>query len=102
MRFSNHMEGHKAPTIARLLREEGVKVSHVGILKFLTKFEDTGSIRQIEDRIWQTVEITPETKKLVEDQMHSDVETTIYQLHKLLMSKDNGTYISLRTNLFVN
>ena len=96
------MEGHKAPTITRLLQEEGVKVSRVGISKFLTKFEETGSIGRIEDRIWETVKITPETKKLVEDQTHSDVETTVYQLHKLLMSKDNSTYISLRTNLFVN
>ena len=28
--------------------------------------------------------------------MHSDVETTIYQLHKLLTSKDSSTCISLR------
>ena len=40
------MEGHKAPTIVRLLREEGVKVSRVRISKFLTKFEETGSIGQ--------------------------------------------------------
>ena len=56
MGLSNHMEGHKAPTLARLLQEEGVKVNLVGILKFLAKFAETGSIGQIEDRIWQIVE----------------------------------------------
>ena len=52
----HHIEGHKAPTIARLHREDGVKVSHVRISKFLAKFEETGSIGWIEDRIWQVVE----------------------------------------------
>ena len=70
----HHMEGHNAPTIARLLLEEGVKVSCVGILKFLAKYEETGSIG------WRigygrTSKIMAEMKKLVEDQMHSDIET---------------------------
>ena len=43
-----------------------------------------------------------EAKKLVEDWMHSDVETTVYQLCKLLMSKDNNTCISLQGVLFIN
>ena len=56
------MEGHKAPTIARLLREEGVKISCVGISKFLTKFEETGSIgRSIGSG--RPSKITAETKK---------------------------------------
>ena len=90
------MEGHKAPTVARLLREEVVRVSCAGVSNFLAKFEETGSIGWIKDRIWQTVKITAEMKKLAEDQMHSDFDATVYQLHKLLMSKDNSTYISLR------
>ena len=95
----HHMEGHKAPTIARLLQEEGTKVSHVGISKFLAKFEETSLIGQ---RIGsgRPSKRTAETKKLVGDQTHSDVETTVYQLHKLLMSKDNS--ISLRAVLFFN
>ena len=95
------MEGQIAPTITRLLQKEGVKVSHVGIFKFLAKFEETCSIGRIKHTIWQTIEITAETKTLVEDQMHSDVETTVYQHHKLLISKYNRTYISLRTVLFL-
>ena len=91
------MEGHKAPTIARLLREEGVKVSHVGISKFLAKIEETGSIGW---SIGRPSKITAEMKKLVEDEMCSDVETTAYQFQKLPTSKDYS--ISLHTVLFVN
>ena len=75
--------GHKPPTIARLLREEGVKVSCVGIWKFLAKFQETGSIgRRIGSR--GSLKITAERKKLVEDLMQSDIEIMVYQLHKLL------------------
>ena len=93
------MEGHKAPTITRLLREQGVTVSHVGFSKFLAKFKKTGSIRQRigSGRPWK---IMAERKKLVEDQMYLNVERTVYQLHKLPMRKDNS--ISLQAVLFVN
>ena len=92
------MEGHKAPTVARLLREEGVKVSCVGISKFLAKFEETGLVgRRIGSG--RPSKITAEMKKLVEDQMREDIETMAYQLHKLLTSKDYS--ISLRTVSFV-
>ena len=76
-----------------------MKVSCVGIPKFLAKFEETGLIgRRIgSGRLSKT---TAERKKLVEDQMHSDIETTVYQLRKLLTSKDN--IISLCTILFVD
>ena len=97
----HHMEGHKAPTIARLLRGEGVKVSRVGISKFLNKFKKTDSIgRRIGSG--RPSKITAETKKLhvVEDRMYSDIETTVYQLHMLLTSKDNSIF--LRAVLFVN
>ena len=95
----HHMESYKAPTVARLLREGSVKVSHVRISKFLAKFEETGSIgRRIESG--RPSKRTAQMKKLVEDQMHSDVETTVYQLHKFLTSKDNS--ISVCTVLFVN
>ena len=36
--------GHKAPTICRFLRKEGVKTSRVGIHKFLQKYRETKSI----------------------------------------------------------
>ena len=42
----HHIEGHNAPTITRLLQEEGMNISRVGILKFVGKFEETGSLAQ--------------------------------------------------------
>ena len=101
-----YMEVHKAPITARLLWGEGVKDSRVGISKFLTKFEKTGSIgpRMGSGR---PSKLTAETKKLVEDQMHSDVETTVYQLHMLLTSKDKSifpraVYSLIENKLFSN
>ena len=40
----HYFEGHKAPTIAKLLQEEGLEASCVGISQFLIKFRETGSI----------------------------------------------------------
>ena len=39
-----YFQGYKAPTIAKLLREEKLKASRVGIAKFLKKYTETGSI----------------------------------------------------------
>ena len=36
-------KGYRAPTIMRLLREEKLDASHVGITKFLKKVKATGS-----------------------------------------------------------
>ena len=38
--------GHKAPTICRMLREEGMGVSRVGVHKFLQKYKETRSIER--------------------------------------------------------
>ena len=38
------LKGYKAPTTAKLLREEGLQCSRVGIVKFIKKFQDTGNI----------------------------------------------------------
>ena len=56
----HHMEGHNTSKISRLLREEGVKVSPVGISKFLAKFEKTGWMK---DKIWQTIKNNSRKKK---------------------------------------
>ena len=78
-----------------------MKLSRVGISKFPTtcKYEETGLIgRRI--RYGRTLKLTVEAKKLAEDQMHSDIETTVYQFHKVLTSKDNSIF--LRVVFFVN
>ena len=39
-----YFQGYKAPTISKFLREETLKVSRVGIAKFLKKYAEMGSI----------------------------------------------------------
>ena len=43
--LSLYSQGLKAPTIAKILREEGqLRCTRVGVAKFLKKFEETGSL----------------------------------------------------------
>ena len=44
VRYMYHLQGYKAPTIAKLLVEDGCKASRVGIAKFLEKYRETGCI----------------------------------------------------------
>ena len=63
---------------------------------FLKTYHATGSIsRRVGSG--RPSKITAEIKKLVEDQMKIDDETTAYQLHEML--KEKGYTISLRTIL---
>ena len=91
-----YFQGYKAPTIARLLREESLPASRRGVDKFLKKYRETGSIVR---RPWsgRPSKVTREVKRLVEQQMRLDDETTAYQLHELL--KTHGISISRRTVL---
>ena len=91
-----HQQGHKAPTIARLLSEERVSCTRVGVAYFLKKFLQTGTIsRRLGSG--RPTKVTREVKEIVEQQMRQDDETTATQLHELLVSK--GYSISLRTIL---
>ena len=91
-----YAQGHKPPTIKKLLEQEKLKCSRVGIYKFLKTYHATGSIgRRVGSG--RPSKITAEIKKLVEDQMKIDDETTAYQLHEML--KEKGYTISLRTIL---
>lgn len=40
----HYSKGHKVPTIVKLLQEEQLKASRVGVAKFIKHFEDTGMI----------------------------------------------------------
>ena len=89
-------QGHKPPTIKKLLEQEKLKCSGVGIYKFLKIYHVTGSIgRRVGSG--RPSKITAKIKKLVEDQMKIDDETTAYQLHEIL--KEKGYTISLLTIL---
>ena len=92
----HYFQGRNAPTIAKLLLEERLKASRVGIAKFLAKYRETGSVGR-KTGSGRPSKITAEVKKVVEDQMRLDDETTAYQLHQLLTRR--GYNISLRTVL---
>jgi transposase len=91
-----YFQGFKAPTISKLLREEKLKASRVGIAKFLKKYEETGSIGR-RPGSGRPTKVTAEIKVVVEEQMRKDDETTATQLHALLTIR--GYSISLRTIL---
>lgn len=91
-----NLQGFKAPTICRLLEEEGLRASRTGIAYFLKKYEQTGSIAR-RPGSGRPSKITSEIKAMVEQQMREDDETTAVQLHAML--RERGYNISLRTIL---
>lgn len=91
-----YYQGWKAPTIAKLLKQEGLSGSRRGIDKFLKRFLETGSIARQPGQ-GRPSKITTEIKEIVEAQMRLDDETTAIQLHELLISR--GYNISKRTVL---
>ena len=88
--------GHKAPTICRLLRKEGVRSSRVGIHKFLQKYRETKSIVR-RPGSGRPTKMTTEVKALVEQKMREDDETTAIQLHTILVR--SGYTMTLQTVL---
>ena len=94
--FYFHCQGYKAPTIAKLLREEKPTVTREGVHKFIKHYQDMGAISRKPGSGCPS-KITAEIKAIVDDQMIRDDETSVYQLHQLLVSK--GYNISLQTIL---
>ena len=73
----------KPPTIARCLSEEGITASRMGIHKFLRKYTTSGSIARRQGS-GRRSKLTDDIKKLVDEKMHEDDETTAMQLHQML------------------
>ena len=64
-----YAKGYKVTTIAKLLREESLLCSRVGVAKFTKKFEETGTIaRRVGSG--RPLKVTAEIRHIVEDQMH--------------------------------
>ena len=89
-------QGYNAPTIAILLRKEGMVGSRRGIGKFLKRYKKTCTIARRAGS-GRPTKITGEVKKLVEEQMRADDESTAYQLHALLTRLNYS--LNLRTVL---
>ena len=89
----HYLQGHKVPTICRLLQEEHLGASRVGIDKFLKKFRETGTIARRPGSDCPS-KVTEEIKSLVEAHVRLDDETSAMQLHRLLSS--SGYSISIQ------
>ena len=70
----------------RILREESLKVRRVGVAKFSKLYKGSSSIAR-KPGSGRPSKITAEVKKIIEEQMQLDDETTVHQLHQLLVSK---------------
>ena len=79
-------QGFKAPAITKILIEEGMSASRVGVHKFLRRFDESGCLMR-KPGSGRPTKVTMEVKTVVEEQMRQDDETSAYQLHTILTSK---------------
>ncbi len=78
-----HLSEHLRPrTIAKILEKEGIRVSRRGVLKLLSCYYKNGTIVRVPGSGRPSV-VTAEVKKIVEDQMQIDDETTASQSPQL-------------------
>ncbi len=89
-------QGYRPPTISRRLEDEGIFVSRRGVAKFVKRYLATGTIARCPGSGGKT-KITDDIKRIVEEKMRQDDETTATQLHVLLTGL--GYSLSLRTIL---
>ena len=88
---------YKPPTITKLLFErEDIVVSRQGVARFLKIYKETGAIDRCRGS-GRKAKTSAEVRRIVEEQMRSDDETTAVQLHQLLISK--GYKLSFSTIL---
>ena len=90
------LKGLKAPEIEKRMLQEGLVATRQGIHEFTKRYEATGLIGRLLGSGHKS-KMTDGIKRIVDDQMKADDETSAFQLHRLLMSK--GCYLSIRTIL---
>ena len=88
-----HEQGYRSLRIADFLLQEGISASSRGIAKFIARFEETGSIDRRPGSSRPT-KITDEMKRIVEQQMQRDDETTAQQLHSILAGERYSVCLS--------
>ena len=77
----HHAQGHRAPTIVKLLQDEGLVTSRRGVYAFLLRMQETGGISRCPGS-GRPSKTTDEVKEAVEAEMRDDDETTVKELHK--------------------
>ena len=78
-----HRSKKNGTEIVRSLAEEGYNASKVGVYKFLRRYKESGTIARAPGS-GQTSKVNAEIRKLIEDQMQKNDETTIQELKQLL------------------
>ena len=76
-------QGHSTPSMVRLLLEEDIVTSRVGITKLIGRYKQSGTIIRCPSS-GRPIVITPEIKTIVEEKIRLDDETTAEQLLVLL------------------
>ena len=89
-------KGFKAPSIVKVLKKEGISVSRFGVHKFLQHFDESGCLLR-KPGSQRPSKLTLEVKRVVEDQMRLDDETTAFQLHSILTAKGYDLSLFLLT-----
>ena len=89
-------DGRKAPTIARILAQEGLPASRQGMQKFLKKYTESGAFGRQEGS-GRKSKITAEVRRLVDEKMMEDDETTAKELKKMLA--EHGHHVGETTAL---
>ena len=93
----HHFHGLRPSEIQLELAEiEGITASKCGIAKFIRRYLETGTIARRPGSGGQ-LKITDDVKKIVEEAMRRDDETTASQLHAIL--SEQGFSLSLSTIL---
>lgn len=82
--------------IVKKLESENIRVSRSGVWRFLKHYNETNSIKRKRGSGRPTI-ITDDVKRIVEDAMNNDDETTLAQLLPKLQEK--GHHMSRRTVL---
>ena len=77
-------DGHKLPTIAKILHEENLVASRQGIQKFLKRYESSGAISRKEGT-GKKSKVTEDIRRLIDEKMEEDDETSGMQLQKMLL-----------------
>ena len=97
-----HRLGKSFVQITRCLAEEGHVTTKIGVYKFIRRYEETGTISRTPGS-GKASKFTTDAKKIIEEQMEKDNETTGVELQKLLAKNDiqvaTSTALRWRTEL---
>ena len=89
-------DGFKAATVAKILAKENLPATRQGIQKFLKKYTECGTIGRKEGS-GRKSKITAEVRRLVDEKMMEDDETTAKELKKMLA--EHGHHVGETTAL---